>query len=599
MPDLIAVGQQRTQQWRHPVPEGEWVRLGRAPKDTSGWAVPWDYLISREHADLRWGDGRLEVRVLDAAKNPIYFHERPTTEFSLQVGEEFRIGSTRFKLHGEDSRGDSREESSVEERSYGLGELKAEDFGNSASRLEVLAKLPSLISKSRSDEEFAKHLVELLLLATPRADAAAVVGFDDDSNTSDREPDLLRWKARGDELTEFRPSRGLMRATLERQQSVVHVWNDAAEPGTGGGQMYTSSADLEWAFATPIVGKSGRSWCLYCSGKFGNGRGEPVTDPDDLRGDVRFSQLLGQFCGAIRRVRRLENQQVGLAQFFSPAVMEALTDSQTDIILEPRKSEISVLFCDMRGFSRKAEQSRQELRALLTRVSEALNVMTRSILRFDGVVADFQGDAALGFWGWPVEPQDGALPACRAALAIQGEFQRAQEIAGSPLHDFRVGIGVAHGIAIAGKIGTDDQAKVGAFGPVVTLGSRLEAMTKALRTPILVDEATMNFVKQSLPPEEGRCRRLGRVRPPGMEEALLIAELLPPESPECSVTDEQIVTFEAAVDALLEGRWSRSLRYLDELPATDRVKDFLMIFIALNDYEPPPDWDGVITLPRR
>ncbi|HUG93197.1 MAG TPA: adenylate/guanylate cyclase domain-containing protein [Planctomycetaceae bacterium] len=601
MPQLIARGQQPTQHWSHTIPDGKVVRLGRAPQDAESLAVPWDYLISRDHADVCWQNGCLQVRQLPTAKNPIYYHEKPVAEFELKAGEEFRIGQTRFRLDGlgavlPDPR---HEESSIEERSFGLNELRNAEFGNSADRLEVLARLPRLISKTRDDDEFATQLVELLLAAIPRADAAAVVGFDDDG-LGESQPSLFRGKSRSPEMTEFRPSQGLMRASLTRGESVVHVWNDPLSESAGShAPGYTATADLEWAFSTPISGQSGRSWCLYVSGSFGSVRGESMHDIDDLKGDIRFSQLLAQFIGAIRRVRRLEHQQVGLAQFFSPKVMESLTDSHADVILEPRESEITVLFCDVRGFSRKSERARHNLRELLNRVSSALGVMTRSILTYDGVVADFQGDAALGFWGWPVPTHDGPLPACRAALVIQNEFRRANRKPNSPLFDFRVGIGIAYGTAIAGKIGTDDQAKVGAFGPVVNLGSRLESMTKHLRAPILIDEITMNCVKEQMSALEGRCRRLGRIRPYGMDEAVMVAELLPPADEDPAISDEHIADFEAAVDAVSSGDWSLALRYLDRLPATDRAKDFLMIFIALNEYEPPPDWDGVITMPTK
>ncbi len=78
---------------------------------------------------------------------------------------------------------------------------------------------------------------------------------------------------------------------------------------------------------------------------------------------------------------------------------------------------------------------------------------------------------------------------------------------------------------------------------------------------------------------------------------MLISELIPPADQEGSLSDEQIEEYEAAVNALTAGHWSEAIKLLDRLPAEDRAKDFLMIFIALNDYEPPPNWDGVITLP--
>ena len=75
-----------------------------------------------------------------------------------------------------------------------------------------------------------------------------------------------------------------------------------------------------------------------------------------------------------------------------------------------------MLFCDLRGFSRRSERDADDLLGLLNRVSRALGVMTHYILEEGGVVGDFHGDAAMGFWGWPIEQPNSIERACRAAL---------------------------------------------------------------------------------------------------------------------------------------------------------------------------------------
>ena len=137
-----------------------------------------------------------------------------------------------------------------------------------------------------------------------------------------------------------------------------------------------------------------------------------------------------------------------------------------------------MLFCDLRGFSRHSERSAEDLLGLLNRVSQALGVTTHEIREQGGVLGDFHGDAAMGFWGWPLAQPDAAVRACLAALAIRAEFAATAQRPDDPLADFRVGIGIATGRAVAGKIGTVDQVKVTVFGPVVNLASRLEGMTK-------------------------------------------------------------------------------------------------------------------------
>ena len=179
-----------------------------------------------------------------------------------------------------------------------------------------------------------------------------------------------------------------------------------------------------------------------------------------------------------------------------------------------------MLFCDLRGFSRESERQAGDLLGLLQRVSKALGVMTHHIREQGGVVGDFQGDAAMGFWGWPLPQNDAVLRTCRAALAIRAEFEATA--------GFQAGIGVATGRAVAGKIGTVDQVKVTVFGPVVNLASRLEGMTKILRAPILLDEATARIVRRQVPRDVARVRRLAIVRPYGLDTPLEVSELLPP-----------------------------------------------------------------------
>ena len=116
-------------------------------------------------------------------------------------------------------------------------------------------------------------------------------------------------------------------------------------------------------------------------------------------------------------VRSLVLQAGQMRQFFSPAVVEVLVENQI-LLIKSYEGIITVMFCAVCGFSRKVEQSRKRLDQLLERVSHALNAMTHSILRFEGVIADFQGDASLAFWGWPNPLQSDALSACRAAMSI-------------------------------------------------------------------------------------------------------------------------------------------------------------------------------------
>jgi adenylate cyclase len=134
------------------------------------------------------------------------------------------------------------------------------------------------------------------------------------------------------------------------------------------------------------------------------------------------------------------------------------------------------------------------------------------------------------------------------------------------------------------------------FGPAVNLASRLEGMTKILRAPILLDRATARAVRQQVPREVARVRRLAVVRPYGLDTPLEISELLPPVSEYPLLTDEHLVYCERALDAFLAGRWSEAYELLHRTPTEDQVTDFLTVFIAQHKRVPPPGWDGVIPI---
>ncbi len=222
--------------------------------------------------------------------------------------------------------------------------------------------------------------------------------------------------------------------------------------------------------------------------------------------------------------------------------------------------------------------------------------MTEQILDHRGVVADFLGDAALGFWGWPLEGADVTQQACLAALGIRTYYEAQARRRDHPLTGFRAGIGMATGRAVAGRIGTRDQAKVTVFGPVVNLASRLEGMTKILHVSVLIDEATARVVREQMSPHAARCRRLALVRPYGLETPLMVSELLPPQEQYPSLTEEHVACYEAALEAFLKGDWGTAYEQLHRVPPDDLGKDLLTGFIIQHNHTPPAGWDGVISL---
>ncbi len=538
---------------------------------------------------------------LPVAANPVFYRGKVCPRFSIRPGEHFVIGQTMFTLANQRASVTFDAPQPTQQHSFSAQYLRQIQFRNPDHRIEVLTRLPEALSGTTEDHELFVRLVSMLLAGAPRADAAAVVAVEGQVDPQNPQPlpvRVLHWDQRLAISRDFQPSHGLILEALRQEQSVLHVWRGLGQENTA---RFTERENVDWAFATPIRGKACHGWALYVAGRFNI---EPpelagTSDPSDLREDVKFTELVAGTLSSLRQMRLLERQHATLSQFFSPVVLETLAVEDPDLVLSPRETVVSVLFCDLRGFSRRTERHADDLMGLLERVSRALGVMTAHIRQQGGVVGDFHGDAAMGFWGWPVAQGDTVLRTCRAALAISAEFKLTAQDPDSPLADFRVGIGLAMGKAVAGKIGTVDLVKVTVFGPVVNLASRLEGMTKLLRAPILLDGAMAKAIRSQVPPEMARVRRIAIVKPYGLDTPLEVSELLPPAAQYPQLADEHLQTYESAVEHFLAGHWAKAFELLHRIPADDRVKDFLTVFIAEHNRTPPPGWNGVISLANK
>lgn len=603
--ELHIRGPEPRQRLQLTISSGEVVRIGRSLR--SGCPIPWDLQISREHADLYADTWKLTLNCLPHAPNPIRFKGRSLRKAVLTPGDVFEIGTTVFQVRV--PRDDKQPEAEsvkldsapgrflgaasaepMSEFKYSAEDLQSFPFSHAAEQLEILAQLPDLISESHGDDELAGLLVKLLLKAMPQAVGVAVVRFDTadlDDAEQQADPPLLRFETRNDYYGQFRPSKRLMHEALVSLQSVMHIWGSQDI-------SYTVTPGLDWAFASPLRGESCRGWCLYVSGDPGEG-GSRLRER--LTGDLRFTELVAQFISSVRQVRLLQEQKTQLSRFFSPTVIQGLQGHSWEDVLKPLERDITVLFCDLRGFSQRSELLQNDLLRLLNSVSVSLGVMANGVLERDGAIADFQGDSVLGFWGWPVPVDDGPVLACRAALEILAGFRRESETDNSQLLEgFSVGIGIAHGRALAGRIGTEQQSKIGVFGPVVNQGSRLEGLTRYFDVSICVDDATAVRVRDTLDPTESRLRRIANVRPKGMETPIAVHELLATERHATEFSDQMIARYESALDAAMTGEWDTAASLLNDCNVEDGPTRRLRSVIVQHQQNPSMHWDGVISM---
>jgi adenylate cyclase len=167
-----------------------------------------------------------------------------------------------------------------------------------------------------------------------------------------------------------------------------------------------------------------------------------------------------------------ELERIGrLKRFFSPQLAELIVSTGEEKLLESHRREVTVVFCDLRGFTAFAETTEpEEVMEVLREYHTALGEL---IFRFEGTLERFAGDGLMVFFNDPVPCPDPAPRAVRMAVAMR---QRVGELTGTWRkrgHQLDFGVGIAQGYATLGKIGFEGRFDYAAIGPVTNLAARL------------------------------------------------------------------------------------------------------------------------------
>jgi len=191
--------------------------------------------------------------------------------------------------------------------------------------------------------------------------------------------------------------------------------------------------------------------------------------------------------------RRFVREAFG--RYVSPAVVARLAEDPTKLNLGGESRTLTIMFCDVRGFTTIAE--RLGAQRLTTFMNEYLTTMTDVVLAHDGTIDKFIGDAVMAFWNAPLDDFEHARHAAHAAVAmthaldlLNERWRQSAQARGEAILDVRFGIGLATGECVVGNFGSVQRFNYSVLGDHVNLASRLEGATKVYRTDILAAEAT-------------------------------------------------------------------------------------------------------------
>ncbi|MEP6770585.1 MAG: adenylate/guanylate cyclase domain-containing protein [Polaromonas sp.] len=201
--------------------------------------------------------------------------------------------------------------------------------------------------------------------------------------------------------------------------------------------------------------------------------------------------------------------------YVPPELVDEMVKDPDSYSMKATTKELTVMFCDMRGFTKMSEAMEPtQLQALLNSVFSRLTDLIRSNR---GTIDKYMGDCVMAFWGAPVDTPDHAGLAVKTALEMSDAVKKInEEHKAKGLPEIGIGIGVNTGTMCVGDMGSDVRRSYTVIGDSVNLGSRLEGLSKTYGVDIVVSESTR---KQA---NDFAWQELDKVRVKGKDQAVSI-----------------------------------------------------------------------------
>jgi adenylate cyclase len=228
--------------------------------------------------------------------------------------------------------------------------------------------------------------------------------------------------------------------------------------------------------------------------------------------------LTESFNQMAKSLREKEMIKRAFTRYVAREVVDEILKDPEHLALTGERRQVTVLFCDIRGFTPLSERLTPE--QVVSLLNEFYDLMIDTTFKHDGTLDKFLGDAVMAIFGAPIPHPDHAIRAIRTALAMQaGVTTLAAKRISEGKEPISVGIGVSAGEAVAGTVGTEDRMEYTVIGASVNLAARLESNSKPGQ--ILISGRTYRMVAGQV-----EARPLGAIRVKGKEQEVEVYEVL-------------------------------------------------------------------------
>jgi class 3 adenylate cyclase len=315
-----------------------------------------------------------------------------------------------------------------------------------------------------------------------------------------------------------------------------------------------------------------------------------VTTRDEI------GQLTAAFNNMVEQLRHKERLRETFGRYVDPRVVEGLIDPQSLAASSGERRVMTVLFCDMKGFTSLSEGTTPQ--GLVKVMNHYLSTMSGPIRRHRGIIDKYIGDAIMAYWGPPfTEHGEQARLACLAAveMADRGTALRTElpELLGvrTVPSDCEVRIGIATGEVLVGSIGSEFLMSYTVMGDAVNLASRLENANKFYGSHSLASQAAIVAAGDAVASREvDRLTVVGQTHPEAVFEIIGRAGEL---------TEKQQVLLARYAEGLAAyrvRRWDDARRAfqaaLEAVPGDGPSRTMAQRVENFQASPPAADWDG-------
>lgn len=270
------------------------------------------------------------------------------------------------------------------------------------------------------------------------------------------------------------------------------------------------------------------------------------------------------------------------AKKVSPTVMEELLQNPTDI-LAPREKEITIYFSDIRSFTTISE-TLKDPKKIIEMLNEYFNPMANLIIKYEGTIDKFIGDAIMAYWNAPkdvLNHEDKAVSCAIEQIKLLKNLNK--KIYEKYKINIDIGIGINTGIATIGEMGSKGRADYTIIGDSVNLASRLEGLNKFYHSHIIISEFTKEKLKKDY-----IIRELDRVYVKGKNEAITIYEVI-------DFGKKEFSEYNKALKLYRKAKFKEAKKFFEKLYKQEGDYIYLLYINRCEEYikNPPKDFNGI------